>query len=334
MSRGRKAPSALEPRSLMVAATGGHLMELVRLSGRLDAPGRPLWVTFDNRQSRSLLRDEDVEFVRFTAPRDYKNVAKNLPTAARILRENKVASVVSTGSAVALSFLPLARLAGIDCHYIESAARSDGPSVTGKLLGRLPGVALYTQYEQWSGPRWTFSGSVFDEFISVPHDPGALDALDIVVSLGTQPFRFDRLVEAVRRVLRPDWTVTWQVGANRYRDLPGTVHSMLDATTFAALCSAADVVITQAGVGSALTALEAGKHPVLAPRVLAAGEHVDDHQLLVAEELETRGLATRVDPLNLTAEMLLLAARRAVRPAENQETFALRASRSGPPSTV
>jgi hypothetical protein len=53
---------------------------------------------------------------------------------------------VSTGSAIALSFLPVARLRGVPCHCIESAARSASPSQTGRLLRRVPGVRLYTQY--------------------------------------------------------------------------------------------------------------------------------------------------------------------------------------------
>ena len=55
-------------------------------------------------------------------------------------------TVVSTGSGIALSYMPLARARGIPCHYMESAARSDGPSRTGRILCRVHGVHLYTQY--------------------------------------------------------------------------------------------------------------------------------------------------------------------------------------------
>jgi UDP-N-acetylglucosamine transferase subunit ALG13 len=48
--------------------------------------------------------------------------------------------------------------------------------------------------------------------------------------------------------------------------------------------------------------MEAGKCPVLVPRMARHGEHVDDHQRQVAEELEGRGLA-----VHRPAEALTLA---------------------------
>ena len=39
-----------------------------------------------------------------------------------------------------------------ECHYIESAARVSGPSLTGRILRRVPRVRTYTQYRSSSGP--------------------------------------------------------------------------------------------------------------------------------------------------------------------------------------
>ncbi|MBJ7472401.1 MAG: hypothetical protein JHD16_13930, partial [Solirubrobacteraceae bacterium] len=213
----------------------------------MSLQGAPLWVTFDAPQSRSLLAGEDVRYVRFTAPRDFTNVTRNLPTARQILSEHHVVEVVSTGSAVALSFLPLARATGVPVHYIESAARSDGPSLTGRILERIPGVRLYTQYASWANERWKLAGSVFDEF-EIDKRPRSVDEgnVSIVVTLGTLDFRFDRLVKAVRDVIRPGWTVTWQTGNNTYGDLPGTVKPFVGTSEFQALCASADVVISHA----------------------------------------------------------------------------------------
>ena len=47
----------------------------------------------------------------------------------------------------------------------------------------------------------------------------------------------------------------------------------------------ADLVIAHAGIGSALTAFDAGLCPVLLPHSAARGEHVDDHQQLIADDL-------------------------------------------------
>jgi UDP-N-acetylglucosamine transferase subunit ALG13 len=54
------------------------------------------------------------------------------------------------------------------------------------------------------------------------------------------------------------------------------------------LTVAASAVICHAGVGSIMTVLAAGKTPVVIPRRRALGEHVDDHQLQIAEELDAQ----------------------------------------------
>ena len=56
------------------------------------------------------------------------------------------------------------------------------------------------------------------------------------------------------------------------------------------MTTAASAVICHAGVGSIMTVLAAGKTPVVIPRRRALGEHVDDHQLQIAKELETQRL--------------------------------------------
>ena len=70
------------------------------------------------------------------------------------------------------------------------------------------------------------------------------------------------------------------------------------------------MVISHAGVGAAVTAIEAGKCPVLVPRLSRHGEHIDDHQTQIADELTRRGLAIRADPERLDAGVLSSAAAR------------------------
>jgi UDP-N-acetylglucosamine transferase subunit ALG13 len=77
------------------------------------------------------------------------------------------------------------------------------------------------------------------------------------------------------------------------------------------------VVVCHSGVGSALEALDAGHSPILVPRRRAHGEHIDDHQLQVAADLERRGLALVRDPGELSTDDLFAAARRSVRAASS-----------------
>ena len=68
------------------------------------------------------------------------------------------------------------------------------------------------------------------------------------------------------------------------------------------------MLVAHAGVGAALVALELGRCPVLVPRRVSHGEHVDDHQTQIAGELSRRGLAVTVDADELTLDHLSTAA--------------------------
>jgi UDP-N-acetylglucosamine--N-acetylmuramyl-(pentapeptide) pyrophosphoryl-undecaprenol N-acetylglucosamine transferase len=284
--------------TLLVASTGGHLKELHHLYKRLSGTGGPFhWVTFDTPQSRSLLEGETVDFAPFVGGRDPVNVLRNLSDAHRILRTYEVDTVVSTGSAVALPYFALARIRRLRCHYIESAARIDGPSVTGRLMDRIPGVCLYSQYPAWAGKRWIYRGSVFDAFepaISVHAPPSQLTR--VVVTLGTyRGYAFPRLIERLVEILPPEMDVLWQTGDTDTSGFGFSGHYAIPERDLTQAMREADVIISHAGVGTALAALEVGKRPLLVPRRLSLGEHVDDHQIQVARELSNRGLAVSVE---------------------------------------
>jgi UDP-N-acetylglucosamine--N-acetylmuramyl-(pentapeptide) pyrophosphoryl-undecaprenol N-acetylglucosamine transferase len=235
--------------TLLVASTGGHLKQLHRLHRRLvgiDGPFR--WATFDTPQSRSLLEGEAVDFVRFVGGRDPANVLRNVPVADRILRRSELNAIVSTGSAVALPFFALGRARGLRCHYIESAARSDGPSKTARMISRIPGVYLYTQYPAWADHKWHYRGAVFDSFVPVDEPVVRPSRLrKVVVSLGTfKDYGFERLVRRLLAILPPDADVLWQTGDTDIRGLGIAGHHAIperelaqairDAEVWAPLC--------------------------------------------------------------------------------------------------
>jgi UDP-N-acetylglucosamine--N-acetylmuramyl-(pentapeptide) pyrophosphoryl-undecaprenol N-acetylglucosamine transferase len=299
-------------RTLLVASTGGHLDELVRLAPRFSPCASDVeWVTHPGPQAEDLLRGQRVHLVPYVAPRDVRHAAMNLIPALRILRRGHWDRVVTTGAGVALPFVAVARMLGIPCVYVESATRLEGPSLTGSLLSRVPGVELCTQQPTWADERWDFRGSVFDGF-EAQHRPVAAPARRVVVMLGTSPYAFRSAVDAVLRTLpqvsAPEVEVTWQVGGTEVDPLSlpagARVSVSLPAAELQARVAEADLVIAHAGVGSALTALGAGRRPVLLPRQVSAGEHVDDHQSQIAADLHARGLAVGVRPEDLTAEHL------------------------------
>jgi UDP-N-acetylglucosamine--N-acetylmuramyl-(pentapeptide) pyrophosphoryl-undecaprenol N-acetylglucosamine transferase len=309
----------------MVASTGGHLKQLERLAERLEGVGnRFIWITFDSAQSRSLLADREVVFARHTHSRDVLGVAANVRLADGLLRRRDVGAVVSTGAAIALAFMLPARARGIPCHYVESAARSAGPSLTGRVVRRLPGVRLYTQYRAWEGGPWRYRGSVFDGFEPAGPPASAPAAVRrVVVTLGTIRYPFPRLVRGLAKAIPEGAEVLWQTGSTGSAGLPLETRAELPSTELEAAMRDADVVVAHAGVGSALSALEAGRQPLLVPRRSARGEHVDDHQEQIASELERRGLALVREAGDLTASDLLEAAARRARPAAHAPPFRL-----------
>ena len=75
-------------------------------------------------------------------------------TANDLLATGTYDRVVSTGASVAVSFMVPARARRITCHYVERAARPDGPSLPGKVVSRLPGLNTHSHYPAWAGGRW------------------------------------------------------------------------------------------------------------------------------------------------------------------------------------
>ncbi|MDQ3405078.1 MAG: glycosyl transferase family 28 [Actinomycetota bacterium] len=296
--------------TLCVASTGGHLDELSRII-RAVTPATPdvEWVTFDDPQIASSLRGEVVHFLPYIPPRGYKEIMRAVPLVSALLRSGRYSRIISTGSAIAIPFMALARRYRIPCHYVESAARSQGPSATGKVVSAFPWVTSYTQYSGWTSGKWHNRGSLFDRYEAVERPAAPEQAHRVVVTLGTmRKYGFRSAVESLAlvlpEVLAPGAEVLWQVGVTDTTDLPIAAVDRIPAQELSAAVQAADLVISHAGVGSALTALDAGIGPVLLPRRHFRDEHVDDHQQLIAEELMGRGLAVSRAPAELSAENL------------------------------
>lgn len=319
-----------QPRTLLVASTGGHLEQLFRIRSRLVPEcGEAEWVTHDDAQVHSLLAGELVRTVPYVPPRGYREIAGNTPAAWRIIREGHFDRLISTGAGVALPFLAAARLTGVECHYIESAARADGPSMTGRIAARMPKVRLYTQYEKWAQGAWNYRGSLFDSFEAT--ESVCPPIRRVVITLGTMRtygFRraVDRLLKVLPEIVSPDVEVLWQVGITDSAGATGDVRSSVPNAELRRAIAEADLVVAHSGIGSAITALELGKRPVLLPRRPQFDEHVDDHQSLIARELSRRNLAVSVEADEVTAEDLARAASGQIRTSYSPKAFRLMAN--------
>ena len=296
-----------------VATIGGHIAELVELADRLADHDRDgaLWITNDSPQTRDLLAGRTVELVPFIGERDLAGVARSIPQARRLYRRHRVDRVVSTGSAIALGYLPVAAALGIECHYIESSTRVRASSVTGRVLSRFPGVTCWWQFDR-PPPRFRTTGGVYDRFAVEPVDQPP-DIRRVVVTVGTTDRDFRRLIERLVAVLPAGAEVLWQTGASDVAGLGIEARALVPEAELVAAAEAADVVISHAGSGSLALALRAGKVPVFVPRRAAFGEQIDDHQLELAHWAGQRGLAVVAEADRIDHTHLAAAARLQVR---------------------
>ncbi len=311
-------------RTLLVASAGGHFEELRLLRSRFGVePAQSTWVTWDTPQTRSMLASEEAVFVERSQPKDLRRVLHDARLARHMLGRGGWARVVSTGSIVAVPFLAVARSRGIPSHYIESAARLVGPSLSGRILERIPGVHCYSQSRAWASTRrsWSYRGSVFEAFAPSRREPRTLRR--VVVSLGTSRYGFRRLVDTLRAVLPASVEVTWQVGPTDAGELGSRAYTEMPQRELATAMRHADLVVAHAGVGTALGAMEAGHCPVLVPRRKDRGEHVDDHQFELAAELGATGLATVFQPEEITLGGLVEAAQLGVTVRSVVQAFVL-----------
>jgi UDP-N-acetylglucosamine--N-acetylmuramyl-(pentapeptide) pyrophosphoryl-undecaprenol N-acetylglucosamine transferase len=297
--------------SLLVCSGGGHLKQLYAFTERIGIPpSSQLWITFDNGLSRSLLADRAVVFAPFAAPRDAVNILRLRMLASMFLARTPFERAISTGSSPAVAFLPLAARKGIRSYYIESAARANGPSMSGRLVARNPAIRTFTQYPAWADDHWAYRGSIFDSFASGP-TTAPRTIRRAVVTVGTQEgYAFDRLYRALVPLLADCDEVLWQTGTQDVSRFGIEGRAVVPNAEMKAAIAEADVVIAHAGTGSALTAIEHGRVPVLVPRLVRHHEHVDDHQLQIAAELHGRGLALMRHAEELTMEDLEAAAAR------------------------
>ncbi|WP_328994649.1 hypothetical protein OG394_09195 [Kribbella sp. NBC_01245] len=315
-------------RVMLVCSTGGHLTELLHWAQRISpTPTERIWVTHDRANAHDIaMRDPaaTVRFVRPIEPKQAFTAATVVPRALRLIRREKPDLIVSTGAAIAVPFAIAARALGTPLHYIESATRILGPSLTGRIVSRLSPGSCWSQLPERdqastaaSWQNWRQCGSYFDMFNS-SDAPTPEPLRRVVVALGTQSnFGFRAAVEAVTAILKevsPSPHVMWQIGSTDVSGLPvQNPQTHIPEDRLIAAMQQADVVITHAGVGLASLSLLAGKTPVLLPRRSGRGEHTDDHQVQLADFLAARSLAVVREAPALTLADLERAQRRSVR---------------------
>lgn len=113
----------------------------------------------------------------------------------------------------------------------------------------------------------------------------------IFATTGTQlPFdRMIRILDEVAPLL--DEEIVAQVHRGAYRPQHIKTVDFLPPDEFEQLFGRARLIVAHAGMGTILSALQAGKPIIIFPRVAALGEHRNEHQRATAAKMREQRLA-------------------------------------------
>ena len=129
---------------------------------------------------------------------------------------------------------------------------------------------------------------------------------------------FERLVQAMDNwaAAHPDVPVTIQYGSGVYKPRHAQGFVMTTAAQYRQLVAEAQLFVAHAGMGSIITAIEAGKPLLMLARLQALGEHNTDHQVWTSQSIGSRpGLYVATDEHDLVATIDRLLASGAAVPA-------------------
>lgn len=111
----------------------------------------------------------------------------------------------------------------------------------------------------------------------------------IFVTTGTQaPFdRFVKIIDEAATVI--DEEIIVQAYKDKYEPKNVKVKDFIPPDDFNRLFSEARLIVSHAGMGTILSAMQKGKPIIVFPRIAALGEHRNEHQLATAMKLNELG---------------------------------------------
>lgn len=110
----------------------------------------------------------------------------------------------------------------------------------------------------------------------------------IFVTVGTQKFQMNRLIKKIDDIAvdYPPETFFIQIGNSDYIPQNVKYERFISKEKFNSIIESASLLITHAGVGSIMSGIQVNKKVIVIPRLKKYGEHVDDHQVDIAEAFD------------------------------------------------
>ena len=111
----------------------------------------------------------------------------------------------------------------------------------------------------------------------------------IFVSVGSQKFQFNRLLEKIDELIEKKIIkepVFAQIGTSDYKPSNYEYTDFMTQDEFNKKIDECILLITHAGTGVIVNAVKKGKKVIATPRLAKYGEHVDDHQIQLIQQFD------------------------------------------------
>ncbi|MDE6098351.1 MAG: glycosyl transferase family 28 [Muribaculaceae bacterium] len=108
----------------------------------------------------------------------------------------------------------------------------------------------------------------------------------IFITVGTQePFdRFLRIIDEIVPELHEEVVV--QAFGDRYTPVNFKVREFIEPDEFDEIFRRARLIVSHAGMGTIISAMQCDKAVIVFPRMASLGEHRNDHQMATARQME------------------------------------------------
>lgn len=129
----------------------------------------------------------------------------------------------------------------------------------------------------------------------------------ILIVLGTQKFQLNRLLQKIDELVDNgsiNEEVFAQIGYSDYIPKNYNYTQFLDKDTFEKKISECDVLIAHSGVGTIISGINHHKPVIVFPRRVEYNEHVDDHQLEIAESFSNQNFVLTCNDTETLADMI------------------------------
>lgn len=129
----------------------------------------------------------------------------------------------------------------------------------------------------------------------------------IFVAVGTQKFQMNRLLKEIDNCIEGrDITekVFAQIGNSTYHPKNYEYSAFLCKEDFEERVKECNLLITHSGVATIITGLKFDKPVIVVPRLAKYGEHVDDHQLQIADSFQELNFVIKCQDVSKLSEAI------------------------------